>query len=359
MSESDDSTDKVKSTRRDFLIAGTAIAVGQNALAGCAPNEKPRVRQATEAQKALRKSGKSTVVIRRCQSYDEDIVGLLAKDFEYLKEKVSNRKVFLKVNMVDFREGKPLTTNPHIIAALIKIFSALGAANIAVGDGPALNRDTDYLLEVSGIGQCCKQENVPFVDLNIDDIIKVENPLGFTGLDHFLFPKTVAEADFIVSVPKLKTHRWARFTGSMKNLFGVIPGRRYGWPKSLLHQKGVDFSIVDLVASVKPSFSVVDAVVAMEGEGPLSGNAINSGLIVFGEDLAAVDSICARTMSIDPELVMYMQLAEQVIGNTQLADIEVIGGPLDSVTKAFVLPEFFRLPQNSKDAQRQSQFGAT
>lgn len=348
-----------KSSRRDFLIAGSSIVIGQSTLTACGIVDKPQVPEATKAQKSLRHSGRSRVTLRSCPSYEDDIVKLLSADFAQWQNKIKAKKVFLKVNMVDYRQGKPLTTDPHLINALITICKQLGAAEIAVGDGPALNRDSDYLLQTSGIGLCCKKQDVPFIDLNIDDIEKVENPMGFTGLDHFLFPKSVTEADFIVSVPKLKTHRWARFTCSMKNLFGVIPGRRYGWPKSLLHQKGVDYSIIDLVASIKPSLAVVDAVVAMEGEGPLSGTAINSGFIALGQDLAAVDSVCARAMGIDPHLVKYMLLAEQVIGNTDLKDIDIKGDTLASITRTFVLPEIFLHPQSASDAQHQSQFGAT
>lgn len=348
-----------ETSRREFLLAGTSIAVGA-ALAGCAPEEKSVLPAVTDIQRSHRRQGKSTVVIQRCLSYEEKIVDLIAPWVSRLDRlQIKNRKIFLKVNMVDFYEGRPLTTNPAMIEALIDVLAGLGAASIQVGDGPALNRDTDYLLSATGIGACCQRKKVQFVDLNIDDLDKVDNVTGFTRLEHFLLPRSIVTADLVVSMPKLKTHRWSRFTASMKNLFGVVPGRRYGWPKSLLHQCGVDNSIMDLVATVKPALCVVDAVTAMEGEGPLSGDAINSGFIVIGEDPAAVDSVCARAIGIDPDLVKYLLMAEQVIGNIRLNDILLEGDSLESVTRKFRLPARFNQPLNAAEARRQSEFGAT
>ena len=74
-------------------------------------------------------------------------------------------------------------------------------------------------------------------------------------------------------MPKLKTHHWAGMTCSMKNLFGVVPGAVYGWPKNVLHQHGIDDSIVDLVATVRPGLTIVDGIVGMEGDGPDHGHA--------------------------------------------------------------------------------------
>ncbi len=76
-----------------------------------------------------------------------------------------------------------------------------------------------------------------------------------------LLPVELLKADVIVSLPKLKTHHWAAMTASMKNFFGVVPGAVYGWPKNFLHFHGIDNSIVDLVATIRPHFTIVDAVI--------------------------------------------------------------------------------------------------
>jgi uncharacterized protein (DUF362 family) len=72
-------------------------------------------------------------------------------------------------------------------------------------------------------------------------------------------------------MPKVKTHHWTGVTLSMKNMFGVVPGSRYGWPKNVLHWAGINESILDICATVRPHFVIADGIIAMEGDGPLNG----------------------------------------------------------------------------------------
>src|SRR5262245_66568541 len=92
-------------------------------------------------------------------------------------------------------------------------------------------------------------------------------------------------------MPKLKTHHWAGVTLSLKNMFGVVPGSVYGWPKNALHWAGIHGSILDINSSLPiPQFAIVDGIVGMEGNGPLQGQAKQSGVLILGEDLVAVDA---------------------------------------------------------------------
>jgi uncharacterized protein (DUF362 family) len=81
----------------------------------------------------------------------------------------------------------------------------------------------------------------------------------------------VLQADFLVSMPKVKAHHWSGVTLGMKNMFGVVPGSRYGWPKNILHWNGIQQSILDICATVPVHFVIADAIMAMEGNGPLNG----------------------------------------------------------------------------------------
>jgi uncharacterized protein (DUF362 family) len=128
-------------------------------------------------------------------------------------------------------------------------------------------------------------------------------------------PVSVLRSDFVVSMPKLKTHHWAGMTCSMKNFFGTVPGAVYGWPKNLLHVKGIHASILDLVATVKPSLTIVDAIVGMEGDGPIMGTARPVGFLAMGQDLPAVDATCARVIGLDPTRIVYLDAAGHFLGN--------------------------------------------
>jgi uncharacterized protein (DUF362 family) len=107
-------------------------------------------------------------------------------------------------------------------------------------------------------------------------------------------------------MPKMKTHHWAGATLSMKNFFGIVPGAVYGWPKNVLHWSGIHECIVDLSRVPGRTFAIVDGIVGMEGNGPIQGTPTNSGVIVAGRVLPAVDAVCSRVMGIDPNKVVYL-----------------------------------------------------
>jgi uncharacterized protein (DUF362 family) len=152
-------------------------------------------------------------------------------------------------------------------------------------------------------------------------------------------PNTVLNCDLLVSLPKLKTHHWAGATLSMKNLFGLVPGGVYGWPKNVLHWAGINETIADLHTLFPRAFSIVDGIVGMEGNGPIQGTPRPAGVVVAGADPVAVDATCCRIMGLDPLRIGYLQLA---VGKGRLAEdlVPQIGEPLHSVATRFaVLPE--------------------
>ena len=93
----------------------------------------------------------------------------------------------------------------------------------------------------------------------------------------------------------------------MKNLFGVVPGSVYGWPKNVLHMAGIENSILDLAATIRPQFTIVDGITGMEGDGPIMGEPKHVGTIVMGNDVVAVDATCARIMGINPGGVLVVE----------------------------------------------------
>jgi integrase len=97
-------------------------------------------------------------------------------------------------------------------------------------------------------------------------------------------------------MPKLKTHHWTGVTLSMKNMFGVVPGSRYGWPKNILHWAGIHESILDICATVRPQFVIADAIVAMD-----NGTARRLNQIVLSNDPVAADVMSARALGVPPE----------------------------------------------------------
>lgn len=326
--------------RRDFLKAAGATAVS---LSSCTYKDKnidlTGIPEVSEEQAAMKISGRSSVALVKAESYQDDLV---AKIEEYMPlldvQSFESKRVVVKPNMVEFKPGKPVTTNPNVLKAFIKVLENQGAKEVVVAEGPGHMRDTEFLLDATGLGKACKEAGSSFVDLNLDDLVKVPNKNGFNGLKHFYMPKTIMDADCVVSMPKLKMHHWVGVTCSMKNLFGTVPGRKYGWPKNILHMKGIPASIIDLVHIVKPVFAIVDAIVAMEGDGPINGTALETNFLAMGTDMAAVDSTCVRITSVDPKDLSYIVLAGLVVGNIETDMIDIVGESVDSLKKPFEQP---------------------
>jgi uncharacterized protein (DUF362 family) len=155
------------------------------------------------------------------------------------------------------------------------------------------------------------------------------------GIEYLYFADTVLQADLLVSMPKLKTHHWAGLTLSMKNLFGIVPGVKYGWPKNFLHWHGIDESIVDINSTIRSHFAIVDGIVGMEGNGPIQGTAKAVGVLVFGDDPVAVDATCARIVGLNPEKIEYLRTAGEFLGHLEETDIQQLGEPLLRVVAPF------------------------
>jgi uncharacterized protein (DUF362 family) len=258
-------------------------------------------------------------------TYDIDFADVIARGLNELGTDVRGRSVFLKPNLVEYSPGMVINTHPLIVAGAATAFLRAGAREVVVGEGPGHRRDIEYLLAITGLSDHLKDLRIRFVDLNHDDVRMVPLRSHFTGLDRLALPVELLRSDFVVSLPKLKTHHWAAMTASMKNFFGVVPGAIYGWPKNLLHFHGIENSILDLNATIRPQFTIVDAVVAMEGDGPIMGTPRQTGFLAMGSDLVAVDSVCARIIGLDPEKITYLSQAAAYLGHIDPGRIDQRG----------------------------------
>jgi len=120
-----------------------------------------------------------------------------------------------------------------------------------------------------------------------------------------------------------------------------VPGAKYGWPKNILHWKGIERSILDLCATVPVHFVIADAIVAMEGNGPLNGKPRPLNRIVLADDPVAADATCARLMGLDPERVTHIRAGARFLGNLSTVLIDQVAEPVQSPEHPFELvPEF-------------------
>jgi uncharacterized protein (DUF362 family) len=261
-------------------------------------------------------------------SYAVDFADLILRGFRELDVRLTGRRVFLKPNMVEYEPGTAINTHPQVIAGAAIACRRAGASEVVVGEGPGHRRDIEYLLTSTGLSDLLREERIRFVDLNHDDVAVVPLQSWFTGLRELALPVTLLESDFVISMPKLKTHHWAGMTCSMKNLFGTVPGAVYGWPKNPLHVHGIPNSILDLTTTIRPHLAIVDAVTAMEGDGPIMGRPRALGFVAMGSDPVAVDATCARVIGLDPARIEYLKPAARFLGIIDASRIEQRGEPL-------------------------------
>jgi uncharacterized protein (DUF362 family) len=314
-------------TRREFVVAG----LGGAALAALGLYLWPKL---------FRPKWREQIFIAKVPDYRADITAAILSGFKELgisPAHIKGKRILLKPNLVETDFGAiHINTHPAAIFGASQAFLKLGAAKIIVGEGPGHCRDTLLLLEESGLAEVLWEDRIPFVDLNYDQGYSVRNPGGYSSLTNLTFPETLRQVDWVVSLAKLKTHHWAGVTLSMKNLFGVMPGSFYGWPKNVLHYAGINGSILDIVCALKPQFAIVDGIVGMEGDGPIMGTPKNSGVLVMGRNFPAVDSTCARIMGINPRRVQYLAEAWR-LGPISEKEIIQLGENLASVRTDFKL----------------------
>lgn len=233
-------------------------------------------------------------------------------------------RIVLKPNLlVSTAPDKVTTTSARVFEAVAREFAAAGA-DLSWGDSPGIG-SAEGVARRAGILDVAAALGIPMADFSTPR--QVSFPEG-----DFIKQFTVAEgaiaADGIVTLPRMKTHALTRMTGAVKNQFGCIPGVL----KSEFHARMPNvemFSrmLVDLNRLLKPRLAVMDAIVAMEGNGPRSGDPRAVGVLLISDDLVAVDAVACRIMNLDSALVDTIVWGER-LGLGSASDIELVGDEL-------------------------------
>ena len=315
-------------TRREFVLS--LFTAGVYALAGTYLFKKHK-----------RRTWKTETFISRVETYEADIASIIIAGMQELgvsPKEIKGKHILLKPNLVEPQANTlHINTHPLVVRSAAEAFFHMGANKVIVAEGSGHCRDTLRTLEASGMAEVLVKDKIPFVDLNCDEIYTLANKSRYSSLKTLTFPVALRQADWIVSMPKMKTHHWTGITLSMKNLFGIMPGMYYGWPKNVLHHAGIDQCILDIYSTIKPHFAIVDGIMGMEGDGPIMGSPRYASVLVMGRNFVAVDATCARIMEIDPEKVTYISAASHRLGPAQEKNICQFGEKIDAVRTPFAL----------------------
>lgn len=275
---------------------------------------------------------RSEVVLLRCESYEYETVrravsrgiALLGGIDKFVSPK---EKILLKPNLLIAEPPeKCVTTHPAVFKAVAQIFIE-GEGNVVWGDSPAVGKP-DKVAAKAGLMEVARELNVALADFqNGEDIFYDEAVQN----KRFHIAKGALDCDGIVSIPKLKTHGLQRFTGSIKNQFGCIPGTlKAEW--HLRIPDATDFAkmLVDLNAYLRPRLYIMDGVIGMEGNGPRGGTPKPMNFIAISADPVALDATICRIMDINPEYVPTTVFGrESGLGTHLEADIDILGDRID------------------------------
>lgn len=183
--------------------------------------------------------------------------------------------------------------------------------------------------EVSGYRRVCDELDIKLVNLK-------ESGFRETSVSGLLLDKTfisplVLGADFIINLPKLKTHSFTVFTGAVKNMFGVIPyGLRLDYHLKYYLPDRFCRMLVDIARRVKPHLTIMDGITAMEGEGPGAGNPRQVGVLIAGRDPVAVDAVACRLIGLRPlDIYSTLDAHERGVGRADLDEMTILGEDVD------------------------------
>lgn len=263
-------------------------------------------------------------------------------------------KILLKPNLLSkAAPDKAITTHPEIVRAVLRACKRRGAqcGNIVVADsagGVYLPAQMKAIYQASGLAEVCEAEGV--CAYTACETVMVPVPDG-KAVREFELLRPVAEADFIIDLPKLKTHMMTGLTAACKNLFGTIPGlKKAEWHMRFPDRERFGEMLIDLLGVVKPRMALLDAVVGMEGDGPSGGEPRPLGLLLASEDLPNLDLAAAQLIGLAPMRVPYLAAAYR----RGLCALDFDPADLRGDTDAFVLPTGWKLPASYQDGQNAS-----
>jgi len=283
----------------------------------------------------------STVSIAKvAEDQVEEAVGRAVEMAGGLPEGIApGATVLLKPNIVNAsRSGSGKITDARLTEAVAKLVLDRDPGRVIVGEGSSVGYDFPgrldslHCLEVSGTADVARSLGLPLVDLNRDEIVEVEAPDAFV-MPRFGVARTAWEADVIVDLPVVKTHIRTGITCGLKNMKGVLPGDE----KKRTHRLGLDRAIVDLNRVMVPHLTVVDALVGMQGTNTEPEDRVPVGAVLAGDDVVAVDAVCAEMMGFPVDQVHHVRLSgEAGLGTAELTAIDVAGASVAEVQRRFV-----------------------
>jgi uncharacterized protein (DUF362 family)/ferredoxin len=282
------------------------------------------------------------VSLQRCSGYDEillkECLTALLKPLGGIERFVRpGQRVLLKPNLLAGKQPEAaVTTHPALVRAVAELVVMAGAVVMA-GDSPGIG-SFERVAHTTGIRDAVEAAGGYLIPFNETRAVKSSGT--FRALE---LATAYLDADVVINLPKLKTHEMMTLTCGVKNLYGAVVGSaKAGLHLTAGHSKELFAGLLLEISQARTvALTIVDGIVAMEGNGPNSGTPRQVGLLLAGENPVAVDTVAARLAGIPPHLLpVEIEARRRGLPGTELNQIMVAGDlPLLTVSPPFTLPE--------------------
>jgi len=250
----------------------------------------------------------------------------------------SGDRVLLKPNLLSGRPPeKAVNTHPEVLAAVAEFLSDRGC-RLSLGDSPGLE-SLGHALQKAGYAPVGQRYGIAVTDFHPGAEVSSRNRRWFSRL--FLFDR-LGEFDHLVNLPKFKTHGMMTLTLAVKNLFGLVPGKRKAAYHLSAGENQDTFArlMLEIAETCAPSLSVLDGILAMEGDGPGQGRPVPAGSLALSTHTVALDAVAGALAGVPPENhPIVRQAILHGLPGARLAEVEVLGDPIARLAMpAFTLP---------------------
>lgn len=251
--------------------------------------------------------------------------------------------IMIKPNLA-YPYAPPATTDPRVVAAIVRLAYENGAATVKVGDSSAyscknilgVGKWTNYdVFKKTGMVAMAKETGAELVDFDTNEFRMTKLPGGVI-FEEAPIAASMLDSDVVINVPAMKMHFETLVTLGLKNYHGILPDSyKVQWHKDEIMQK-----IIDLHKGVKTTLNIMDGLVGMQGLGPRLGTSVPMNLIMASTDVVSLDCVAAECMGVSHREVESIRIADmQKIGNGNLDTIEVLGEKIEDMMKKFERPD--------------------
>lgn len=267
-------------------------------------------------------------------------------------------RVLLKPNfLMAAPPERAVATHPAVVQAVAEMVLDCGGKPF-IADSPAWG-SARGVAKASGVAAVAARLGIPILELKRARRVATPDHQVYT---HLTVDALALDADVIINLPKLKAHSQLYLTCATKNMFGCVTGKRKAW----WHAKAGNFEnyfglmLVETLQLLDPDLTVVDAVIAMEGQGPGKGDPRAVGLVAAGRNCIAIDRAMCEVVGFDPSRVPYLRAARDLgMPSARLENVTVLGAPLaECRVRGFREPKLgpigFSLPRVAKSTIKQA-----